>query len=155
MTSRLDLHDDRIQDLLACLLIPYSYGAGEPKHGAGAWPPDPLPEGISHGRGLDCSGFAQAALVHLGLLVPSSPDRTADNLFRISTHVPEGMAQLGDLAFYGSPAHVSHVMVVLGNGAVIGACGGTSKTNGDDPKAAVQVQNLHYRNDLISVGRII
>ena len=65
------------------------------------------------------------------------------------------MAALGDLAFYGSPAHVSHVMVCLGDGVVIGACNGTSKTNGDDPKAFVQLQRLHYRDDLVSVGRII
>ena len=150
---RLDSRDERVADLLQAWGIAYSYGAGAPKDAAHSWPPDPLPHGIGKAPGLDCSGFAQVALVRLGLLSPDAIDRTADALEHICTPVPEGMAQLGDMAFYGGPNGASHVMVCLGGGVVLGARGGGSHTNGDNPQAFVQLEPLHYRSDLRSIGR--
>lgn len=151
---KLDAQNERVSDLLQLWGVPYSWGAGRPSDAAGAWPPDPLPTGINGGHGLDCSGAAQVMLVRLGLLESGAIDRTAASLAHISQPVPPELAQLGDLAFYGSAAAITHVMVCLGGGVVFGARGGGSRTNGDDPKAFVQLEPLRYRADLVSVGRI-
>lgn len=63
-------------------------------------------------------------------------------------------AQLGDLAFYGGHARISHVTVCLGGGVTIGANGGNSMTNGDDPRAFVQLQPIRYRADFRGVRRL-
>jgi len=127
----------QVRELLATVGIPYRWGAGEPST------PWPAP-------GYDCSGFAQGALVRLGLLHPSHPDRRAVDLANLCDPVDSGQERLGDLAFYGSP--VSHVMVVLAPGLVIGARGGGSRTHGGDPRACVGVRVLTYRS-LTVVGR--
>lgn len=131
----------------AAIGIPYSYGAGTPA--------DPFPggaTGIKGGHGYDCSGFVQGALVALGMLSESAPDRSAATLSKVGTPVPWGQQRPGDVAFYGTP--VSHVMLVrtepdaTGDSGVIGASGGHSYTNGDDPKAIVKTfTSAKYRGD--------
>lgn len=149
---RLAVNDARLLDLLGAWGIPYSYGAGTPLDGAHEWPPEPLPKGIGGGRGFDCSGFVQAALVHLGLLPATAPDRAAATLYQVSSPVTEA-ERLGDMAFYGV-GRISHVMLCLGDGAVLGACGGTPSTNGTDRAAYVQVKPLRYRSDFRGVRRL-
>ena len=134
--------------------IPYSYGAGAPS--------DPFPQGakgIKGGHGYDCSGFVQGALVALGLLPETAPDRGAASLAKLGSPVAWGKQQPGDVAFYGTP--VTHVMLVRtepdasGDSGVIGASGGHSYTNGDDPKAAVKTfGSMKYRGDFRGVCRI-
>lgn len=141
--------------LLSALGIPYSYGAGSP-----ATPFGQMATGIKGGRGLDCSGFAQSALVALGRLPSSAPDRSAAALADLAAPVAIGAQRAGDLAFYGS-GRVSHVMVVLtdadaaGVSEVIGASGGRPSTNGDDPNARIKSYTSHkYRRDFVAFGRI-
>lgn len=60
--------------------------------------------------------------------------------------------QPGDLAFYGAPGRINHVMVVWGDGRVIGACGGNSDTTGiaEALKRNAKVRfrsSLNYRPD--------
>jgi cell wall-associated NlpC family hydrolase len=133
------IEDPRVRALLATLGTPYHWARGTP---ATPWPPGPS----------DCSGYAQAALSYLGLLRSTEPDRTAAGLANVCTPVDQDDARLGDLAFYGKP--VIHVMVVLGNGWCIGACGGTSATIGTNPQAYVEAKKITYRADLVVCGRL-
>lgn len=132
------LYDQRVVELLAMVGVPYAWGAGNPST---PWPSD----------SYDCSGFAQGALVYLRLLEPHAPDRASADLARCCERVEEQHARLGDLALYGHP--VSHVMVHLGGGWVIGARGGGRNTHGDDPRAFVDLRPLGYRSDLAFIGR--
>lgn len=134
--------------------MPYSYGAGAPS--------DPFPggaTGIKGGHGYDCSGFVQGALVALGLLPDTAPDRSAASLAKLGQEVPFGQQGPGDVVYYGTP--VSHVMLVRtaagtdGDSGVIGASGGRSTTNGDDPKAHVKTfASMKYRGDFRGIRRI-
>lgn len=77
--------------------------------------------------GTDCSGFVCA-----GVLVATKgridwrnrwwADRMHHEL-PVTTH-----PRPGDLAVYGTPEKATHVMVVVGDGRVLGACGGDSTT---------------------------
>jgi cell wall-associated NlpC family hydrolase len=140
--------------LLTAVGIPYSYGAGSP-----ATPWGKMARGLAGGWGLDCSGFAQAALAKFRRLPRNAPDRSASQLAAASKPVAWGKQRPLDLAFYGRP--ISHVMIVLslpdksGDSEVIGESGGRSSTNGDNPKAAVKVfSSARYRKDFIRFGRI-
>lgn len=112
---------------------------------------DPSTPWLNDRKGYDCSGFVQGALVFLGMLDPSAPDRTAYNLAMASQLIQEGDEQLGDMAFYGNP--VSHVMLVLGKGIVFGARGGGSSTRGNSATAYVDLKPLRYRK-LTCIGRL-
>jgi cell wall-associated NlpC family hydrolase len=148
---RLPLADTRALDLLSAWGVPYSWGAGFPKSVQSTWPDGA--RGLAGGVGWDCSGFAQAALVRLGLLSPAAPDRTAGGLYDLMVPVVPNQERLGDCAFYGI-GRVSHVMVVLGTDLVLGASGGGSATNGDDPRAYVKLERIMYRNDFVGIRRI-
>jgi cell wall-associated NlpC family hydrolase len=137
------LSDPKAVDLLAAWGAPYCWGGGNP---ATPW--------LQFGAGLDCSGFAQVALVRLGLLSASKPDRTSAALASACVKVSAEQDQrLGDLAFYGRGS-ITHVMVVITPGVVIGAHGGGSQTTGNDPRAHVGIEPLLYRTDLAFVGRL-
>lgn len=147
---RIDVLNDAVLDLLSAWGTPYSWGAGQAS--VSGWPVGV--RGLKGGIGYDCSGFAQAALVRLKILTGKERDRTAHDLYTDCLVIPETEAKLGDLAFYGKHERVTHVMVYLGNGAVIGASGGTSRTNGDDPAAYVQVHRVRYRADFRALGTL-
>jgi cell wall-associated NlpC family hydrolase len=151
---KLDLDDPKVVLLLRAWGTPYSWGAGQARdvvtlHGAA-----PPPKGLKGGRGWDCSGFAQAALALLGLLDPKAIDHTAASLWSITKPILLADARLGDLAFYGANGHITHVMVCLGDGACLGASGGGSATNGDNPRAFVDAKPIGYRSDLRGVRRL-
>ena len=151
---KLNLDDAVVLDLLRAFGIPYAYGAGAPKDGAGAWPPDPLPLGHGNGRGIDCSGLVQAALVHIGHLKATEPDRTAAGLWDKTKPIAEELAAVGDLAFYGQPGNVRHVTLCLGGGVCLGANGGGANTYGDNPAAFVKLDRVRYRVDFLGVRRL-
>lgn len=124
---------------------PYWYGAGTPA--------TPWADGAG---GVDCSGYAQMALVRLGLLDPSAPDRSAASLADDSDPLEVGEQRPGDLAYYPG-----HVMVVAsspggdGHSAVIGASGGHVYTFGNDPDARVKVfDSALYRDDFVTYMRL-
>ena len=132
------LKDPRVVELLSTLGTPYDWAVGDPND---TWPPTKC----------DCSGFTQMALVYLKMLKSTEVDRNAMSLANICDAVTDE-PRLGDLAFYARP--VSHVMLVLNKDWVIGATGGTSATNSDNPEACVQLRRLRYRKDLTVVGRL-
>jgi murein DD-endopeptidase len=138
----LPLDDPRFIDLLAAWGASYSWGSGTPGNAEASWPNGA--KGIKGGVGWDCSGFAQAALVRLGMLSVRAPDCSAATLYGFGKHVAPGEEQMGDLAFYGPHGKVQHVMVVVGTGIVLGARGGGSTTNADDARAFVQLEPLKY-----------
>ena len=78
---------------------------------------------------IDCSG-----VVTLGLYIAGGPDMRAtantDVLWTGLEPIEARDVRPGDLAFYGgsAPDDVSHVMVVVEGGAVVGASGGDSAT---------------------------
>lgn len=133
--------------------IPYSYGAGDP-----STPWASSAKGLKGGLGLDCSGTAQMILVHDGKLARTAADRGSAALSKACDRVELGRQRRGDLVFYGNP--VTHVMVCNedaradGDSEVIGASGGRSTTNGDDPNARVKrFRSVRYRKDFNFIGR--
>lgn len=104
--------------------------------------------------GLDCSGAVTYVLAKLDL-VPPGYIRNADQLFREAERIL--LPQAGDLAFYGTSADVSHVMVVVGDGRVLGATGGGRSTTSTEiakkQGAEIKYEPLSYRKDLVGYGR--
>lgn len=121
---------DETEGLSDSIGWPYFWAKGSP---ATPWTDGP--------KGVDCSGYAQMALVRLGILSSGYADRGARALSDDSDPIIVGSQEPGDLAYYGG-----HVMVVCGypkddggHSAVIGATGGGSLTFGTDPKACVKI----------------
>lgn len=73
--------------------------------------------------GADCSGFVSG-----GIYVATRGQvdlRTTWNADRFHKELPcTATPKPGDLAVYGRPEKANHVMVVVGDGRVLGACGG-------------------------------
>jgi len=120
--------------------------------------------GSSPWTGFDCSGFVVWCFQVLGLL--PAGDWTAAGLrahfATIKERAPDAV-ELGDLVFYGDdPQHISHTMMGLGGGLVVGASGGghTTATVEEARRigAQVKVKPIRYRADLVSVlstGRLL
>lgn len=108
--------------------------------------------------GLDCSGLVTHALSKAGV-IPSAW-RLTHNSQRLADAFPVAESpQAGDLAFYGRAwSRVTHVMLVTGDGRVIGACGGDSTTttpaDAMQRGAAVKYRpRLDYRRDYLGCRR--
>jgi cell wall-associated NlpC family hydrolase len=131
--------------LQSALGWPYFFGRGSPST---PWEDGP--------NGVDCSGFAQMALVKLGILSSDAGDRGARTLADDSDPLELGEQEPGDLAYY--PGHV--MVVISGPGAdghseVMGASGGTSTTFGDDDGAYVKAfSSGAYRSDFVCYMRL-
>lgn len=145
---------------LGALGVPYVYGGGSLQGAPMDWPDGAMVKGCSI-RGWDCSGFAQAALWAAGYLRCAAwKDLRAEDIALRCEKVAPLRARPGDLAFYGPPVGIEHVMVVCQAGydgrrvMVVGASGGNSRTRGDKPSACVKIVPLHYRRDLVMVGRL-
>lgn len=107
--------------------------------------------------GLDCSGAVTNAYVAAGLMKPNAPKRYGSRDLREALRpISEAEAKPGDTVFYGPGGKVNHVMLYVGDGSVIGATGGGSKTTSVDiamrDGAYVRKEPLRYRKDLIGFG---
>ena len=72
--------------------------------------------------GLDCSGAVTQAWEAAGIIPNSTGSAyTAQALYNACRRVPVSEALPGDAAFYGNWHHIHHVMLVVGDGRVIGA----------------------------------
>lgn len=110
-------------------------------------------------KGLDCSGAITACVVECGYAPKSFLNNTADSLYRMCKSVSESDAKAGDLAFYGSRFHVTHVMMCVGDGRLIGASGGGRDTTSE---AVAKAQNAKVKivpagkrsKDFVGYGRL-
>lgn len=72
--------------------------------------------GASPSQGFDCSGLMQWSFGQIGIKLP----RTAAEQYNATKRISASEAMAGDLVFfrgtYGSPSHVSHVGIYVGNG---------------------------------------
>jgi cell wall-associated NlpC family hydrolase len=130
--------------LATALGWPYWFGKGSPST---PWESGP--------DGVDCSGFAQMALVKLNKLSSSARDRGARTLADESDPIELGQQRIGDLAYYPG-----HVMVVAGtpgpdgHSPVIGASGGGELDLGNNPNARVKLfSTALYNTEFVTYMR--
>lgn len=109
-------------------------------------------------KGIDCSGLVQHLLAYLKLDPPG--DQTAHNLYLYfkqhgSLVIDVQNAKMGSLCFYGSLGKITHVGMVIGDGIMIEAGGGGSKTTTPEiafkQGAKVRLRAIKHRSDLIAV----
>jgi hypothetical protein len=112
-------------------------------------------------RGVDCSGYAQMALVRLGILSPQTPDQASSGLQVMSRPVSPGTQLPGDLAFYGRRGKgVVHVEVVTtmpgvdGHSLVQGASGDTGSGAVRPPRHALSWERDVRQPRFLGYGRI-
>ena len=107
--------------------------------------------------GLDCSGFCTHLFWQLsGGKVDVRATHNAELLRQQLTPSFGYMAEPGDLVFYGTESHASHVMLSLGAGLVVGQAWGDETCH--DPAASrgrgfvTKVLPILYRRDCIGRG---
>src|SRR5690606_9982862 len=108
--------------------------------------------------GLDCSGLVAWAALHATAGRVDLTRWWAQLMHDRWEPVSTESARPGDLAFYGaSPDQVTHVMVLLDDGRVIGAAGGRPGTTRQNaaPDQCVQTRSgIRYRRDLLGLRRL-
>ncbi len=108
--------------------------------------------------GLDCSGAVNWARYKAGV-TPAVEKIDADELYRKLDKVEAKDAQMGDLCFYGTEEHVTHVMMVVGDGRVIGESGGGSRCRtveiSKSVGACMKYRGPGYRSDVVGYGRLV
>ncbi|MEG0775424.1 NlpC/P60 family protein [Clostridium sp.] len=88
-------------------IVSYAYGfRGTPYQWGGNGP-----------SSFDCSGFTKYVYRANGISLP----RTADSQMDTGTYVPRNQLQPGDLVFFGSGGHATHVGIYVGNNSYIHA----------------------------------
>jgi cell wall-associated NlpC family hydrolase len=109
--------------------------------------------------GLDCSGAVGCCLEE-NQIVPAGwkLSHNADAIAAWCNSIPAIDAEPGDLVFYGSQYKINHVMMVAGEGEVVGAAGGgrwcTTIATAQARGAEVKKVRVGYRMDVVRYGRI-
>lgn len=91
-------HSEVVDIAMRYLGVPYVYGGASPS-------------------GFDCSGLTMYCYAQIGYSLPHSATMQA----AVTTDVPLGALQPGDLIFFGTPAYSSHVAMYIGGGQMIHA----------------------------------
>jgi len=78
--------------------------------------------------GYDCSGLTSALYRRIGISLP----RTAADQQKVGTAVAHDQLKVGDLIFWGTPAH--HVAVYIGGGQMVSA---------DNPHSGINVEKIY------------
>jgi cell wall-associated NlpC family hydrolase len=92
--------------------------------------------GAAGPNSFDCSGLTQYVYKQLGIML----QRSADQQYRTTLHVPYSQAQIGDLIFfYDTAGYVYHVGMYAGNGMMWDAPNSTS---------VVRYENVWYPNSV-------
>ncbi|MFF4503008.1 NlpC/P60 family protein [Streptomyces sp. NPDC001401] len=109
--------------------LPYEWGGNGPSV-------TELPSGAARVKGgFDCSGLTKAAYSAAGITLP----RVAQDQYDAGPHVPAGAPLLpGDLVFYGTPSHVHHVGLYVGEGNMIDA---------PRPHEVIRLESTRFRGD--------
>lgn len=120
---------------------------GWPYRLTGGAPSTPWSDGP---KGVDCSGFAQMALVLMEVMPASATDRTAQGLADNSYFIEDSELKRGDLTFYGdSWDEVSHVGVYDGAGNIIEASSGS----GEIVIVPIETYHSSWRHDYLGAHR--
>lgn len=91
--------------------------------------------GTSLTNGADCSGFTMSIFAKYGVYLPHSSAAQSG----MGRAVSAGEAQPGDLFFYGSGSHVSHVAIYIGNGQIVHA---------SSARTGIKISNAYYRSPI-------
>ena len=91
--------------------------------------------GTSLTNGTDCSGFTMSIFKKFGISLP----RTSSEQSRTGKKISVSDARAGDLFFYGSGGHVSHVALCIGGGRVVHA---------SNRKDGIKTSNIYYRTPI-------
>lgn len=91
--------------------------------------------GTSLTNGTDCSGFTMSVFRHFGISLP----RTSSSQSTVGRRISWRDAEAGDLIFYGSGGHVSHVALCIGGGRVVHA---------SNPRTGIKTSPIDYRTPI-------
>ncbi len=94
--------------------------------------------GTSLTKGVDCSGFTMKIYEKYGIYLPHSSRAQPS----YGTKIKASQAQPGDLFFYGSGKHISHVAIYIGNGQIVHA---SNKRDG------IKISSAYYRTPICVV----
>lgn len=99
--------------------------------------------GTSLGNGVDCSGFTQQIYAKFGYYIPrtSSSQGASGRTISLSNLKP------GDLIFYGSGSHISHVAIYIGNEKIIHASNRRDGIKISYYKYRTPIKAVRYIND--------
>lgn len=108
--------------------------------------------------GLDCSGLVAWAALHATAGRMDLTRWWAQLMFDRWEPISTEAAVAGDLAFYGeNPEKVTHVMVLLEDGRVIGSAGGgrsTTRSNASPDQCVQTRSGIRYRRDFLGLRRL-
>ena len=88
--------------------------------------------GSSLTHGTDCSGFTMSVFKKFGISLP----RTSGAQSGVGKKISPSSARAGDLIFYASGGHVTHVALCIGGGRVVHA---------SNPRTGIKTSNMYYR----------
>ncbi len=95
--------------------------------------------GTSLTGGIDCSGFTMQVYAHYGIGLPHHAASQPGYGKRISA----SEARPGDLFFYGSGSHISHVGIYIGNGQIVHA---------SNARTGIKISSAYYRTPICVVS---